>query len=218
MLKDGTFVVLLHQRDETMGGVILFLHNKNQIADLSSPEEVLQFFQNNFPEVAQLMPKEEAEAFLNRPVSRILTVRCSRYYQDGSVLLIGDAAHAVSSSIGQGCNAALEDVVLLDNLLNEYSDDLAVALEQFTVRRKQDAHALVELGDNAFPSSAGLFIEFVLRESLAKILHQIFPKRFPPSISELVFETTVPYSEILNSYKGWISKVKKSNEKLSAKL
>lgn len=218
MLKDGTFVVLLHQRDETMGGVVLFLHNKNQIASLSTTEEVLQFFQKNFPEVAQLMPKEEAEAFLNRPVSRILTVRCSRYHQDASVLLIGDAAHAVSSSIGQGCNAALEDVVLLDNLLNEYSDDLAVALEQFTVRRKQDAHALVELGDNAFPSTTGLFIEFVLRESLGNILHQIFPKRFPPSISELVFETTVPYSEILNSYKGWISKVKKSNEKLSANL
>lgn len=218
MLKDGTFVVLLHQCDETMGGVILFLHNKNQIASLFTAEEVLQFFQKNFPEVAQLMPKEEAEAFLNRPVSRILTVRCSRYHQDGSVLLIGDAAHAVSSSIGQGCNAALEDVVLLDNLLNEYSDNLALALEQFTIRRKQDAHALVELGDNAFPSTTGLFIEFVFRESLANILHQIFPKRFPPSISELVFETTVPYSEILNSYKSWISKVKRSNEKLSANL
>ncbi|ARV59441.1 vioC monooxygenase [Nostocales cyanobacterium HT-58-2] len=218
MLKDGTFVVLLHQHDETMGGVILFLHNKNQIAGLSSTEEVLQFFQKNFPEVAQLMPKEEAEAFLNRPISRILTVRCSRYHQGGSVLLIGDAAHAVSSSIGQGCNAALEDVVLFDNLLNEYSDDLAVAIEQFTVRRKEDAHALVELGDNAFPSTTGLFIEFILRESLAKILHQIFPKRFAPSLSELVFETTIPYSEILNSYQGWISKVKKSNENLSVNL
>ncbi|MBP5971904.1 FAD-dependent monooxygenase [Brasilonema sp. CT11] len=214
MLKDGTFVVLLHQRDESMGGVILFLHNKNQIANLSTTEEVLQFFQKNFPEVAGLMPKEEAEAFLNRPVSRILTVRCSRYHQGDSVLLIGDAAHAVSSSIGQGCNAAFEDVVLFDNLLNEYSDNLAVALEQFTIRRKCDAHALVELGDNAFPSSAGLFIEFVLRESIAKIMHKIFSKRFAPSISELIFDTTVPYSEILDSYKGWISKVKKSNESL----
>lgn len=102
--------------------------------------------------------------------------------------------------------------------MDEYSDDLAVALEQFTIRRQPDGLALVELGDYAFPTSTGLFIEFILRESLAKSLHQLFPKYFPPSLIDLIFETTLPYSEILNSYKGWISKVKKSNEKLSANL
>uniref|UniRef100_A0A0C1N960 VioC monooxygenase n=1 Tax=Tolypothrix bouteillei VB521301 TaxID=1479485 RepID=A0A0C1N960_9CYAN len=200
--KDGTYVVLLHQRNGTMSGVILFVHSKNQIDSLSSTEEVIAFFQNNFPEVAQLMPQEEAEAFLARPTSRILTVRCNRYHEGDSALLIGDAAHAVSSSIGQGCNAALEDVVLLDGLLNEYSDNFALAIEQFTVRRKQDAHALVELGDNAFPSTTGLFIEFALRESVARFLHKIFPKYFTPPISELIFETTTPYSEILNLCKS----------------
>jgi kynurenine 3-monooxygenase len=218
MLNDGTLIVLLYQQDGSMSGVVLFLHNKNQIVSLSSTEEVLNFFQRNFPEVYQMMPKEEAEAFLTRPVSRILTIRCSRYHQGDSVLLMGDAAHAVSSSIGQGCNAALEDVVLFDRLLNEYSENIATVVEQFTVCRKQDAHALVELGDNAFPSTMGLFIEFVFRESLAKTLHKIFPDRFPPSLSELIFETTVPYSEILGFYRGWISKVKKSNAKLLASI
>ncbi len=218
MIDDGTFLVLLHQLDGKMSGVILFPRNKNQIVGLSTTKEVLKFFQENFPEVGQLMPESEAEAFLNRPISRILTIRCNRYHQGDSVLLIGDAAHSVSSSIGQGCNAALEDVVLFDNLLDEYSDNLAAAIEQFTICRKQDAHSLVELGDNAFPSTKGLFIEFVLRESLAKILHQLFPKLFSPSLSELIFETTVPYSEILQLYKGWISKVKQSNEKLLANM
>lgn len=218
MLEDGTVLLLLYQADGTMSGVIHFPRNKNQVAGLSSKEEVLTFFQKNFPQVGQLMSDEEVEAFLNRPISTMLTIRCSCYHQGDSVLLIGDAAHAVSFFIGQGCNAALEDVVLFDNLLNEYSDDLVVAIEQFTIRRKQDAHALVELGDSTFPLSKILFTEFVLRELLAKTLHQLFPKRFPASLSDLIFESSAPYSEILNSYKGWISKVKKSNEKFSADL
>ncbi|MFH7029635.1 MAG: FAD-dependent oxidoreductase [Heteroscytonema crispum UTEX LB 1556] len=213
MYDEDTLIVLLHAIDGTMSGVILFPHHKNQVASLSTTEEVIKFFQKNFPEIGQMMTEVEAKAFLDRPISRILTIRCNRYHQRDSVLLIGDAAHAVSSSIGQGCNAALEDVGLFDNLLDEYSDNLAAAIEQFTLRRQQDAHALVELGDNAFPSSRGLLIEFILREALAKTLHQIFPQRFSPSLSELIFETTVPYTEILNLYQGWISKVKKSNEK-----
>lgn len=217
-LKDGTVLLLLRQLDGTMSGVIYFPREHNQIVNLSTTEEVFKFFQENFSEIAGLMPESEAEAFLTRPKSTVVTIRCSRYHQGDSVLLIGDAAHAVSPSIGQGCNAALEDVVVFDKLLDEYSDNLTEAVEQFTIRRKQDGHALVELGDNAFPLSQGLLIEFLLREIIAKTLHKIFPKQFLPSLFYLISETTVPYSEILNSYKGWVSKVKKSNEKFLTKL
>lgn len=210
MYDNDTLIVLLYQLDGTMSGVILFPHQKKQILDLTTPQQVLGFFQENFPQIGQLMTDEEAKAFLSKPVSPILTIRCNRYHQGDNVLLIGDAAHAVSSSIGQGCNAALEDVVLFDNLLDEYSDNFADALEQFTIRRKQDAHALVELGDYAFPSTKKLLIEFIFRELFAKIIHQMFPHRLPPSLSELIFETTVPYSKILNLYQRWISKVKTS--------
>lgn len=213
-LGASTTILLLHDRDGSMSGVIHFSRNNNQIAGLSTPQEVLKFFQYNFPEVGKLMPESEAEAFLTRPISTIVTVRCSRYHYQGSVLLIGDAAHAVSPSLGQGCNAALEDVSLFNSLLDEYSDNLAVAVEQFTVRRKADAHALVELSDYSFPSSKNLLIEFALRQTFAKTLHQLFPKLFSPALFELISESTVPYSEILNSYQGWIAKVKKSQKKL----
>jgi kynurenine 3-monooxygenase len=208
---DGTFVVLLHQPDGSMSGVILFPRQNNEVANLATPEQVQQFFRKRFPEVGQMMPANEAEAFLARSPSRILTIRCNRYHHGDSVLIIGDAAHSVSPSIGQGCNAALEDVAILDELLDEYADDWAEATAQFTLRRQADARALVELGDYSFPSSSGLFIEFVFREQLAKTLHQLFPDRFSPSLSELVFESSVPYSEILDAYQGWISKVKKQS-------
>lgn len=213
-LKDGTVILLLHQIGRKMSGVMYFPRQQNQVINLSTPEEVLEFFRENFPEIGQLISESEAEAFLHRPVSTVLTVRCNRYHYGDRVLLIGDAAHAVSPSIGQGCNAALEDVFIFDQLLDEYSDNIPEAIAQFSQRRQPDGYALVELGDNAFPLSQGLFIEFIFREFTAKILHNIFPKIFAQSLFYLISETTVPYSEILNLYKAWIVKVKQSNAKL----
>lgn len=118
----------------------------------------------------------------------------------------------------EGYNASLEDLVIFDNLLDEYSDNLADALTQFTLRRKEDGNALVELGNNTFPLAKGLFIEFIIRELVAKTLHKLLPNRFVPSLSDLIFESSVPYSEILNLYKGWISKVKKANKKFLTSL
>ncbi|GAX86073.1 hypothetical protein CEUSTIGMA_g13487.t1 [Chlamydomonas eustigma] len=43
-------------------------------------------------------------------------VRCSQLHGP-RILVIGDAAHAVSPSLGQGCNAALEDVTVIKKLL-----------------------------------------------------------------------------------------------------
>ena len=210
--RDGIVVLLLYQADGSMSGVIYFPRHNTQVVNLKTSEAVLQFFHQNFPEVGQLMSQSEAEAFTKRAVSSALTIRCNRYHYGDRVLILGDAAHATSPSLGQGCNAALEDVAIFDHLLNEFTDGWASAIAQFTVRRKVDAHALVELSDNSLPSSSKLFIEFMIRARLAKMLHQFSPNRFSPSLFELITESSMPYSEILDRYKGWIAKVKKSNQ------
>ncbi|MGI0486689.1 FAD-dependent oxidoreductase [Pantanalinema rosaneae CENA516] len=210
--SDGTLVMLLSQRDSSLSGVILFPYHRNPLSDRTTPEALLEFFQQRFAEVGQMMSVDDAAMILEHPVARVLTIRCNRYHYGDSVLIIGDAAHAVSPALGQGCNSALEDVVILDNLLREYGDDSGQAIAQFTERRLTDAHALTEISDYAFPTTTRLFIEFILREQLAKVLHPLFPKIFPPPLAELVFDSTVPYSQILNSYKDWIARVKRSNE------
>jgi kynurenine 3-monooxygenase len=63
---DGTFVVLLHQPDGSMSGVILFPRHNQEVASLATPEQVQHFFHKRFPEVGQMMPTSEAEAFLAR--------------------------------------------------------------------------------------------------------------------------------------------------------
>ena len=101
---------------------------------------------------------------------------------------------------------------ILNQLLDEYADDLRLALEQFTVRRLADAHAVVELSNNTFPSSKSLFIEFIVRQRIANILHRFFPKHFLPPLSEAIHESSISYSEVLQVYKNWCDKVKKSKE------
>lgn len=206
----GIIIILVPQSDGSLNGVIHFPRSERQISQLSSATEVIDFFCKNFPAVARLMTSEDASAFLNRPISSNLTVRCNRFHYDDSALLIGDAAHAVSPALGQGCNSALEDVSILNGLFKEYTDDLDRILAQFTARRLLDARAVVELSDYSLPSQKSLFVEFILRMRMAQILHQLFPQKFLPPLFQAMHDPNISYREIHDRYRGWCNKVKKS--------
>jgi 2-polyprenyl-6-methoxyphenol hydroxylase-like FAD-dependent oxidoreductase len=55
-------------------------------------------------------------------------VRLRRWYR-GSVFLLGDAAHAMAPSVGQGANSAMVDALVLMNLLSQASSG-SMSLEQ----------------------------------------------------------------------------------------
>ena len=206
-----TRMLMVPQPGDRLNGVIIFEQEQNPLLGLSTKEEVLTFFQENFPLFGQLMSQEEAEAFLHRPVGRVLTVRCDRFHDGDSVLLIGDAAHAVSPSIGQGCNASLEDVLVFERLLDRYEDDWAQVLPAFSEQRVPDAHALRELSDYSFPRTKVLVIEFFLRLTMSRLLHRWFPHWVKPFVFDLVLNEDLPYSQVLKLSQGWINKVKRSH-------
>lgn len=206
----GTVIILVPQLDGSLNGVIHFPRSDRQISQFSSLTEVTNFFQQNFPAVAKLMTSEDASAFLNRPIASNLTIRCNRFHYNDSALLIGDAAHAVSPALGQGCNSALEDVSIVNKLLDEYNNDLSQVLMQFTTRRLPDALAVVELSDYSLPSQKSLFVEFILRMKMAQFLHQLFPKKYLPPLFQAMHEPNISYREIYDRYRGWCNKVKKS--------
>ncbi|MGB6299263.1 MAG: NAD(P)/FAD-dependent oxidoreductase [Rivularia sp. (in: cyanobacteria)] len=217
-IEKHTRALLIEQTDGSLNGVIRFPYANNSIANLKNVEEASLYFQQNSPQLGELMSAAEIEAFVNNPISRVTTISCNRYDLNDNALLIGDAAHAVSPSLGQGCNSSLEDVLILNNLLDEYSDNWAEVIKQFTLRRKADADALVELSNNSSPLSKRLSIEFGIRLGIHKLLHKLFPQYFLPPLFESLSQPNVRYSEILNFYQGWVEKVKKSNQKLLAQL
>ena len=209
-LNNKTRMLMVPQPGDEWNGVIIFDAETNPLEGLSTKEEVKTFFEENFPLFGQLMSLEEAEALLKRPVGRVLTVRCDRFHEGDSVLLIGDAAHAVSPSIGQGCNSSLEDVVILGQLLEQYGDDWAKVLPHFSEQRVPDAHALQELSNYSFPRTKLLVVEFFLRLTMGKLFHQWFPRLVKPFVLDLVLDADLSYSQVLSLSQGWIHKVKRS--------
>ncbi len=76
-------------------------------------------------------------------------VRCRRWVTDGAAL-IGDAAHAMNPHVAQGRNTAMEDGIVLAEVLEECfqkGDFSAEALSHYESRRRPSVEALQRLGD-----------------------------------------------------------------------
>ena len=111
---------------------------------LKTEVDVLSFFKEQFCDAIPLLPTLLKDWFA-RPVSPLCTVRCSPFNYGGAALLIGDAAHAIVPFYGQGCNAAFEDCVLLDELWKEHDGSTDAIFRAFSAQRKPHVDAIGEL-------------------------------------------------------------------------
>jgi kynurenine 3-monooxygenase len=215
-LGAGMRVVAAPERDGLLHGVVIFPKDCNPFEGMDTAEPVRDFFQHKSPTLAQLMTLEDAEAIRGCPVSLVNMVKCDRLHSGERILLIGDAAHAVSPSIGQGCNSSLQDVQVFMHLLEEQGGDWSSTLPAFTQKRLPDVHALRELSDYSFPRSKMLVVEFIFRLTLGKKLRRWWPERLKPLPMELVTEGDLSYGEVLRQTKGWVDRVKRSQPVLSS--
>lgn len=203
-------ILLAPQPGDQMHGAFIFNAENSPFDGLKTKADVLDYFATHLPTFRPLLSEAEAEALLQRPTARLTTVTCDRFHHGDRILILGDAAHAVSPSIGQGCNSALQDVAWLNQLLDHYQNDWSQVLPQFSQQRVIEAHALRDLSDYSFPRSKALVLEFFLRLTVGRKLHQWFPSQFSPFVFDLVLDTDLNYSEVLKLSEGWINKVKRS--------
>ncbi|KAI4276881.1 MAG: hypothetical protein LQ337_002179 [Flavoplaca oasis] len=125
-----------------------------------SPEKFVSSFSENFPGVCPelISPQDLRQQFTENPHLPLLSIKCTPYHYRSSVVIIGDAAHAMVPFYGQGMNAGLEDVRVLFDFLDShdvYSDypKLATspserregALNAYTIQRTPDAAAINDL-------------------------------------------------------------------------
>ncbi|MFK8183619.1 MAG: FAD-dependent oxidoreductase [Phormidesmis sp.] len=208
-------IILAPQPGDQLHGAFIFTAGQNPLQAFTTKEEILDYFETHLPAFRAVISPEEAEALLNRPTARLLTVKCAQFHYGDRILLIGDAAHAVSPSIGQGCNSALEDISILNQCLNRNQENWAKTIAQFSQSRVVDAHALVELSAHSFPRARWLIPEFLFRLTIGRKLSKWFPQWFHPFVFDLVLDSAMPYSEVLRLSQGWINKVKRSTERLN---
>ena len=109
------------------------------------PEEMLPHVDRLLAEFGGSAPKVRSElgpeSQVNyRPLEWLLL---PDRWHNGRVVLIGDAVHATTPHMASGAGLAVEDgLVLADELAK--TDDVAAALNAFTIRRKDRARLVVE--------------------------------------------------------------------------
>ena len=69
-------------------------------------------------------------------------------WSDGPVVLVGDAAHATTPGVGQGAAQAIEDAVILADLLAG-SEDPSAALAEYEASRRPRAEAVLKMSRRA---------------------------------------------------------------------
>jgi kynurenine 3-monooxygenase len=161
---------------------------------LQTPQQVLQFFKNTFPDSLPHLKNIQEEYFQN-PTSSLVTVKCEPWVKNNCVL-IGDAAHAIVPFYGQGMNAGFEDCYELNLLLDKHSDDWKKSLEDYQQLRKKDGDAIADLALHNFVEMRDLVADekFLVQKKIEAKLHELFPKKWMPLYSMVTF-SDLRYSE-----------------------
>jgi kynurenine 3-monooxygenase len=166
-------------------------------ATLATPASVAAFFAREFADAVPLIPGL-LEDFARNPQGQLGTVHASPWHAAGRVLLLGDAAHAIVPFHGQGMNAAFEDCLVLDGLMEAHQEWQALFTAFERVRRPNtEAIAQMALENYAEMRDAVLDAGFVRRKQLAMGLERRFPERFIPRYSMVMFHPEIPYAEAL---------------------
>ncbi len=207
----GDALIVTHSNRDGSHTVTLFMPVAREdgrfcFDDIQTPEAVRELFEAYFPDLLPLMP-ELTEQFFSHPVGRLVTVRTAPWYHEDWAVLIGDAVHAVYPFFGQGMNAALEDCVVLDDLLQEallgcrggateFDLDWRALFHQFQLSRKVHTDTLAELSKQNFLELSQRLrsLPFLLRKKADVWLNRLFPELWKP-LYGLVAHTTMPYAD-----------------------
>ncbi|PLN83333.1 kynurenine 3-monooxygenase [Aspergillus taichungensis] len=157
-----------------------------------SPETLVEFFDANFPGVCPdlIAPHALQEQFATNPHLPLISIKCNPHHYGSSVVIVGDAAHAVLPFYGQGLNAGLEDIRVLFESLDSsglYDTEASpsvraqrreTALQQYTDHRSADTHAINDLSKQNYAEMRwGVKLPlYKLRKSVEESLDRYVPQ------------------------------------------
>lgn len=115
------------------------------------------------------------------------------------MLLIGDAAHAITPFHGQGMNCAFEDCVTLDRLFDS-AGSWSQALAHFDRVRRADTDAIATMAIENYLEMRDTVRDprFQLQKALSLALERRYPDRFVPRYSMVMFRDDIPYCVALS--------------------
>lgn len=194
--RESFMLIALPNPDATFTVTLFYpFEGENSFQQLKSDDEISGFFKRTFPDAAALMPSL-VEDFRDNPTSSLVTIRCSPWIKNNT-LLIGDAAHGIVPFYGQGMNAGFEDCSVLNQLLDTHQDDWSKAAPEFQNLRKTDSDAIAQLALGNFIEMRDLVAdpEFLLRKKIEGRLHELYPQQWIPLYGMVTFHEEIRYSE-----------------------
>jgi kynurenine 3-monooxygenase len=176
---------------------------------LQSPEDILKFFKEQFPDALPLMPTL-VDDFQHNPTSSLIYLRCFPWHYKDTVVLIGDACHAVVPFYGQGMNAAFEDCFTLSRCLAAFQENLEEAFQHYEALRKPNTDALADLSLENFVEMRKKTASkiFLFEKKLENFLYKLFPSHFIPLYIMVTFSLT-PYAEAVKKARRQKESLKK---------
>lgn len=201
---DGSFTVTLFLAFDSTPGF-------NQ---LQTDKEILDFFNDQFPDLVALMP-DLVQDFKLHPTGALGTVKCGPWNTEKS-LLMGDAAHAVVPFYGQGMNCSMEDVLKLDHCLTEVNENWSQAFDLYYAERKKDADAIADLAvENYYEMRDHVDNpDFIAKRAIEMKLEKNFPG-YASKYNLVTFCEDVPYSvakEKGHAQDDWLLAYVRSND------
>jgi len=145
------------------------------------PDQILSFFQRNFPGASSLVGEAGLKSqFQQNPHLPLISIKCSPYHYGSSGVILGDASHAMVPFYGQGMNAGLEDVRVLFQHLDSHpqsAEGREAALSTYTSERVPDAHTINDLAlANYWEMHAGVLSPiYLLRKTVEEFLSDKLP-------------------------------------------
>ncbi|HEX3843566.1 MAG TPA: NAD(P)/FAD-dependent oxidoreductase [Steroidobacteraceae bacterium] len=196
--RGGFMLIALPNTDGSFTATLFLARSGPDSFDsLADPDRVRTLFQSQFADATRLMP-HLLEEFTTHPQGQLGAVHTKPWHIGGQVLLLGDAAHAIVPFHGQGMNAALEDCLVLDSLLDQHDtwDTLFAAFER---SRIPNAAAIAQMALENYLEMRDTVRDptYLRRKALAMDLERRFPDRFIPRYSMVMFHPEISYAEAL---------------------
>ncbi|HEY4369239.1 MAG TPA: NAD(P)/FAD-dependent oxidoreductase [Steroidobacteraceae bacterium] len=196
--RGGFMLIALPNLDGSFT-VTLFLPRTGpeSFAALDNANSIRDFFARHFPDILEMLPGL-AEEFLQHPTGIMGTVHCQRWSVEDRMLLIGDAAHAITPFHGQGMNCAFEDCRELVQLLDA-RPDWATAFADFEHSRRPNTDAIAQMAIENYREMRDTVRDpkFQLQKTLSLELERRFTGQFVPRYSMVMFHDEIPYSTAL---------------------
>jgi kynurenine 3-monooxygenase len=186
---DGSFTCSLH----------IPFEGKPSYQSITNEAELTGFFDRSFPDAAGLIPDLARDFFANPP-NPMVTIKCSPWTFRDKVALIGDSAHSIYPSYGQGSNAGFEDCAVLDHCLDEYHETWPAVFFEYERLRKPNTDAIADLCVEHFIELRDLVGDpgFLLKKELERKINLLHPDKYRDLYSMISF-TCMPYLQALET-------------------